>query len=105
MAKPAKAPAREPEELKGWQEIARFLGQPVGVAERWAGAGMPVERRGRYVYSSRAKLNAWLGREAAGEPVEVATGEPDLTSQLRRGLSFVRRQKRPPRSRRTGRRS
>ncbi|MBO0912044.1 MAG: hypothetical protein J2P13_09640, partial [Acidobacteria bacterium] len=65
-----------------------------------ADSGMPVEKRGRYVYSSRAKLSAWLGREAAGGPVEIATGKPDLTSELERGLSFVRRQKRQPHSRR-----
>ena len=28
--------------LKGWQQIARFLGQPISVAERWAKSGMPV---------------------------------------------------------------
>jgi hypothetical protein len=26
----------EPEQLKGWQQIAAFLGQPVSVAQRWA---------------------------------------------------------------------
>ncbi|MBO0911460.1 MAG: hypothetical protein J2P13_06670, partial [Acidobacteria bacterium] len=82
MAKPTRTKANEPDELKGWNEIASFLGQPVSVAERWADSGMPVEKRGRYVYSSRGKLSAWLGREAAGGPVEIATGKPDLTSEL-----------------------
>jgi len=94
MAKPATPKATAPDELKGWHEIASFLGQPISIAQRWADSGMPVEKRGRYVYSSRAKLNAWLGREAAGEPVEIATGQQDLTSELERGLSFVRQQKR-----------
>jgi hypothetical protein len=34
----------EPDVLKGWQEIAAFLGQPVSVAERWAADGMPVRK-------------------------------------------------------------
>jgi hypothetical protein len=60
-------------ELKGWQEIATFLGQPVAVAQRWARSeGMPAERRGRYVYASREKLNQWLGRESSGEPVQIS---------------------------------
>jgi hypothetical protein len=84
----------DPDALKGWQAIAAFLGQPVALAQRWARSGMPVERRGRYVYSSREELNRWLGREISGEPVEIATGETDLSTQLRRGLSFVRRQHR-----------
>jgi hypothetical protein len=103
MVKQTKTKATEPDELKGWQEIASFLGQPVSLAERWADSGMPVEKRGRHVYSSRARLNAWLGRETAGEPVQIATGERDLTSELERGLAFVRKQKpQPPRSRRDG---
>ena len=100
MVKPTETKADEPDELKGWHEISSFLGQPVALAQRWADSGMPVEKRGRYVYSSRAKLNAWLGREATGEPVQIATGERDLTSELERGLAFVRTQKRQPQSRR-----
>jgi hypothetical protein len=77
--------------LKGWNEIAAFLGQPVSVAQRWADSGMPVEKRGRYVYSSREQLNQWLGRESAGEPVQIATPATDLSAELKRGLSFVRK--------------
>ena len=33
--------------LKGWKDIAEFLGPPVAVAQRWAGEGMPVRREGR----------------------------------------------------------
>lgn len=82
------------EELKGWQEIATFLGQPVSVAQRWADSGMPVEKRGRYVYSTRERLNHWLGGESAGEPVQIATDGTDLSAELKRGLSFVRKQNR-----------
>jgi hypothetical protein len=46
------------------------------------------------VYSSPEKLNAWLGRETAGEPVHIATEEIDLGAELKRGLSFIRQQRR-----------
>jgi phage terminase Nu1 subunit (DNA packaging protein) len=85
---------REPDELKGWGEIAAFLGQPMAAVQRWARSGMPVVRRGRYVYSSRAELNRWLGRESSGEPVHIATPQTDLSKELKRGLSFVRKQRR-----------
>jgi hypothetical protein len=87
-----KKPEAEPEVLKGWQQIAAFLGQPVSVAQRWATEGMPVKRQGRYVESSRKELNGWLGRESAGEPVQIAVAGTDLGAELKRGLAFVRKQ-------------
>ncbi len=87
-----KKPEAEPDILKGWQQIAAFLGQPVSVAQRWATEGMPVKRQGRYVESSRKELNGWLGRESAGEPVEIATAGTDLGAELKHGLAFVRKQ-------------
>ncbi len=84
----------ESDVLKGGQQIATFLGQPVSVAQRWATEGMPVRRQGRYVETSREELNGWLGRESSGEPVQIATEETDLGSELKRGLSFVRKQSR-----------
>jgi hypothetical protein len=89
-----KKPKPESDVLKGWQEIAAFLGQPLSVTQRWADSGMPVEKRGRYVYSSREQLNRWLGRESAGEPVQIATDETDLSAELKRGPSFVRKESR-----------
>src|SRR5712691_4979005 len=91
-----KTPKRknESDSLKGWQQIAAFLGQPVAVAQSWAKSGMPVERKGRYVYSSREELSRWLGRESAGEPVRITSNDADLTAELKRGLSFVRKQSR-----------
>jgi len=76
-------------ELKGWKEIADFLGQPVATAERWAKSGMPVRRSGRCVVSSPDELNRWLGRESGVDlPVHIArTGTEDLMAELRRGLS------------------
>jgi hypothetical protein len=78
--------------LVGWQEIAKFLGQPISVAERWARTGMPVTREGRRVHASPEELNRWLGRESAGEPVQIATETGDLSAELKRGLSYVRMQ-------------
>lgn len=77
--------------LDGWQEIAAFLGQPISVAQRWAKSGMPVTHDGRSVRASREELTGWLGRESSGEPVQIATETPDLTSELKRGLAFVRK--------------
>ena len=85
------------ETLQGWQEIAEFLGQPVSVAERWAHTGMPVEHKGRRVYASRDALRQWLGRESAGEPVQIANQEVDLSAELKRGLSYVKKSKKNPR--------
>ena len=89
MAK-RKQGATYPDQLKGWRDIAAFLGQPVTVAQRWANEGMPVRRQGRYVESSREELNRWLGRESGGEPVQVATPQTDLSAELKRGLAFVK---------------
>lgn len=47
---PTQQPA--PDLLKGWQQIAAFLGQPVSVVQRWANEGMPVKRKGRFVPAS-----------------------------------------------------
>jgi hypothetical protein len=85
---------KESGSLKGWQQIAAFLGQPVSVAQRWAKSGMPVEKRGRYVYSSPDELNCWLGRETTGEPTRIATESIDLGAELKRGLSFARKRRR-----------
>jgi hypothetical protein len=77
--------------LKGWQQIAAFLGQPVSVAQRWAHAGMPVQRQGRFVCASRQELQDWLHREASGEPVQIASEDTDLSAELKRGLSYARK--------------
>ncbi|HEX4785123.1 MAG TPA: hypothetical protein VH350_12320 [Candidatus Sulfotelmatobacter sp.] len=98
MPKSVKKPAqsRSPAEiLKGWKEIADFLGEPASVVQRWASEGMPVRRQGRYVETTPQELNAWLGKES-GKPVHVATEETDLTAELKRGLSFVRHEKEDP---------
>jgi hypothetical protein len=85
-------PEKESGPLKGWQQIATFLGLPISTAQRWAKSGMPVTHVGRRVQASPEELNRWLGREAS-EPVEIATESTDLSAELRRGLSYVRKQK------------
>jgi hypothetical protein len=80
--------------LKGWGEIAEFLGQSVSVAQRWQREGMPVRREGRSVYASPAELTAWVGTERGQkEPVHIASEHEDLLGDLKQGLSYVRRQK------------
>ncbi len=80
--------------LKGWKQIADFLGEPASVVQRWASEGMPVRRQGRYVETTSAELNLWLGKES-GKPVHVVTQGSDLTAELKRGLSFVRQENLP----------
>lgn len=87
-----KSKNQQPNALKGWQQIAAFLGEPPSVVQRWASDGMPLRKQGRYVETTPAELNAWLGKES-GKPVHVATEDTDLTAELKRGLSFVRREK------------
>jgi hypothetical protein len=91
-AKTAESRKTEPGALTGWQQIAAFLGEPTSVVQRWAAEGMPVRREGRLVSTTADELNAWLGRES-GKPVHVATENTDLTAELKRGISFVRRAK------------
>ena len=81
------------EQLKGWQAIASFLGQPIPVAQRWAReSGMPVSHQGRYAVAAPDELNRWLGRESGG-PVQIATESTDLAADLKRGLSYIRQQR------------
>jgi hypothetical protein len=102
MPKPAKkreAPKTSTETLKGWNQIAAFLGEPSSVVQRWASDGMPIRKQGRYVETTPDELNAWLGKES-GKPVHAATEDTDLIAELKRGLAFIGREeplKRPRR--------
>lgn len=87
-SKPKVSPAGEPQLLKGWKQIAEFLGEPPTVVKRWASEGMPVTEQGRFVITSPEQLNAWLGRES-GKPVHLATPDTDLTAELKRGIAFA----------------
>jgi hypothetical protein len=93
-AKKGESQEPQPDTLKGWQQIAAFLGEPQSVVQRWGTEGMPVRRQGRYVETTPAELNAWLGKES-GKPVHVATENTDLTAELKRGLSFIHHEKQP----------
>jgi hypothetical protein len=53
------------------------------------GERMPVRREGRFVSTSPAELNAWLGKES-GKPVHAVNETTDLTAELKRGLSYIR---------------
>jgi hypothetical protein len=87
-----KAKSQPSDTLKGWEQIAAFLGEPTSVVQRWASEGMPLRRQGRYIETTPDELNAWLGKES-GKPVHVATEDTDLTAELKRGLSYVRHEK------------
>ena len=87
----APKPRIQNERLKGWNEIASFLGQPVPVAQRWARSGMPVAREGRFIYATREELSGYLGREAGLDvPVHIATENMDLSADLKRALAYAR---------------
>jgi len=95
MPKPGKkrgSPKNQSRVLRGWRQIAAYLGEPSAVTQRWSADGMPVRKHGRYVETTPEELNAWLGKES-GKPVYVATGDTDLTAELKRGLKFVRSEK------------
>jgi len=79
------------ERLKGWNEIAIFLGQPAALVQRWARSGMPVAREGRFMYATREELSRHLGREAGLDvPVHIATENMDLSADLKRALAYAR---------------
>ena len=90
-SRPATKARVQNERLKGWNEIASFLGQPVAVAQRWARSGMPVTREGRFMCASRDELSVYLGREAGLDvPVRIATENMDLSADLKRALTYAR---------------
>lgn len=87
----------EQKTLTGWRQISEFLGQPESVVHRWKNEGMPLHRKGRNVTATVQELNAWMGAES-GEPVQIATEDTDLASEMKRALSFVRHSKQTRRS-------
>ena len=81
----------QPQGLKGWAQIAQFLGQPIAVAQRWARSGMPVRREGRFMTASPEEFSRYLGHEAGLEvPVHIASEDMDLSADLKRALSYAR---------------
>ncbi len=61
-------------EIRGWASIARFLGQPMTVAQKWSKTeGLPVVRKGRSVTATKDALNGWwLLKIYEGTPHEIA---------------------------------
>jgi len=64
----AKKKRRGPErqQLRGWQQVGAFLGQPISIVQRWAKEGMPVRKKGRVVTAATEELDRWLEQEARG---------------------------------------
>jgi hypothetical protein len=92
------------EVLKGWAEIAKFLGQTVAVAQRWGRSGMPVTHSGRAVHAVPEELSNWVGTAPVSaetattgneqvEPIRIASEGEDLAADLKRGLLYVCEQK------------
>jgi hypothetical protein len=46
------AKSNDSELLKGWQQIAAFLGLLISAAQHWAKSGLPVTRVGQRVQAS-----------------------------------------------------
>ena len=79
------------EELKGWKEIASYLGIPVGTAERWARDGMPVRKQGRFTVADPKQLGAWLEREShMPAPAQIMTGTANVTGALKESIAAMR---------------
>jgi phage terminase Nu1 subunit (DNA packaging protein) len=74
-----KNPKPQSEALKGWKQIAEFLGYPAAVVQRWASEGMPVRREGRFVTTTPEELKC-LVREGIGQTSACSDGghRPDL---------------------------
>jgi phage terminase Nu1 subunit (DNA packaging protein) len=91
----SKAKPLEKAELKGWAEIAQYLGLPVATAQRWASSGMPVKRSGRNVVSSTEELTKWLGSQSSKKAdLHLTTGESDLSTFLKESLVSARASRR-----------
>jgi hypothetical protein len=95
MVRKPRAATGEPAEevLRGWTAIANHLGQPASTAQRWAKAGMPVKRSGRYITAVPEELNAWLGQQTGtAQPFHISrSSERDLVTDLKRGLAEARK--------------
>jgi hypothetical protein len=81
-------PAKE--RLKGWSNIARYMGQTTATVQRWAKSGMPLSREGRSVVASGEALRTWLARESGHQSAQIITNETDLGAVLKHGLKDLR---------------
>jgi hypothetical protein len=84
---------QKPDTLKGWTAIAKFLGQPVSVVQRWSNEGMPVTKEGRFVHADPEELTQWVGTESGTrKPIHIASASENLAADLKQTLSYVRDQ-------------
>lgn len=77
-------------QLKGWTNIAKYMGQSVATVQHWAKSGLPVSREGRSVVASPEALSDWLSRESGHQGTQIVTDETDLSAALRSGLKDAR---------------
>ncbi len=80
--------------VEGLAADQTFLGQPIWVAQRWADSGMPVTREGSPRLSLTRRTEPLAGTRICRGPVQIATEDIDRSSELKRGLSYVRKQSR-----------
>ena len=91
MAKKKTAPVTM---LKGWTEIAKFMGTTPASAQTWAKQGMPVKRDGRFTIADPAEVQAWLGQQShMPKPAHILTNETDLAAALKESLAVTKRKK------------
>lgn len=81
--------------LKGWKQIAEFLGQTVAVAQDWGRGGMPVIHSGRSVTAPWQQLEQWLGRESGSRtPAHISSEATDLSAILKEGVADAHKKRR-----------
>lgn len=76
--------------IKGWADIAKYMGQSTSTVQQWAKSGMPVSREGRSVIASPEELRTWLGHESGHQLTQILTNESDLSALLKHGLRDAR---------------
>jgi hypothetical protein len=93
MAKKKTIPS-QPVKLKGWKEIAKFLGTSPASAQTWVEKGMPVQREGRFTVADPAEVQAWVGQQShMPKPAHILTNETDLAAALKESLAVTKRKK------------
>jgi hypothetical protein len=89
-----KAATVQPAKLKGWKEIAKFLGTSPASAQTCAEKGMPIQREGRFTVADPATVQAWLGQQThMPKPAHILTNETDLAAALKESLAVTKRKK------------
>lgn len=67
-----KAKSQSSGTLKGWQQIAAFLGEPTSVVPRWASEGMPLHRHGHSSRPHTDEHDARFGKESGKLTCELS---------------------------------